>query len=118
MRLPSSKLIGIIVLVAFMACRSSRGEVHRLDLKDSLAVANFITKEQTCDKIFYVEKHKQKFVEEVGFSRLILLDISKQVTFNFFVPYASGGMIQSTKHKMIALQEQLDTLKVKVGCYR
>jgi len=116
LRSSSVKLIGIIVTIAFVACRSSRAEVHRLDLKDSLAVANFIKEEQTCDKIFYVEKHKQKFVEEVGFSRLILLDISKQARFKFFIPYTSGGMIQNTKQKMIALQEQLDSIKVKAMC--
>lgn len=118
MSLPSIKFNGVIVMIAFMACRSSRGDMHRVDLKDSLAVANFIKKEQTCDKIFYVEKHKQKFVDEVGFSHLILLDLSKQATIKFFIPYASGGMILSTKQKMIVLQEELDTARIKVKCIK
>ena len=113
-----NKFIGIIAWVTFMACRSSRGDVHKIDIMDSIAVTNFIKKEQTCNKILYVEKNKQKFIDETGFSRLILLDLSKQTAFKFFIPYASGGMIQSTKQKMTALQEQLDTVKVKAMCHK
>lgn len=84
-------------------------------LTDSLSVKSYIERATVCDRLSFVEENKRRFCEE-GYSDMILSSIVRDTGGQVFIPFYSNGSRVSNRLQEKHLQEQIDNLKVKVGC--
>lgn len=106
-------IICLMAILFFTSCNKNRIADNIVNLNDSLSVRQFIIKTKLYDQISFVEKNKNQFIKNKGFSRLILGSVSKKVKMPFFIMIANGGIILSDEEIETDFQSQLDLAKSK-----
>ena len=104
----------IFILAQNVNCQNKQNK--EFDINDSSSVREFIKKVNLCEKLDYVEKNKSLFVNDKGYSGLVLENISKESNRNFFLAISNGGIVEEEKNKIIMLQEQIDEIKILFKC--
>ena len=102
----------IILIALFFLC-SLKGKSQNVNLYDSLCVRNFIECSSINTKISFVQKNLKSFVQVVGFSDLILLDIAKRTKTAIEIKSINGNMKVSDEVLSKELNEQMEKIKSK-----
>ena len=103
-----------IIFVAFFFFCSLNGEAQIVNLYDSICVRNFIECSSIKTKINFVQKNLKSFVQVLGFSNLILLDIAKRTKTVIEIKSINGNMKVSDEVLSKELNEQMEKIKLKV----
>ena len=102
-----------IIFVAFFVFWSLNGKAQNVNLYDSVCVRNFIECSSIKTKINFVQKDLKAFVQVLGFSDLILLDIAKRTKTEILILSINGNMKVSDEESMKDLNEQMEKIKLK-----
>ncbi len=86
-------------------------KLPKVNLYDSLSVRHFIHRSSLCESIGFVEKNKDAFCAEQGYSSQILASIVAGRNEQVFIPHYNNSNRVSSKQQEVYLQAQMDTLK-------
>lgn len=103
----------MIFIALFFFC-GLNGKAQNVNLYDSTCVKNFIECYSIKSKINFVQKNLKSFVQVLGFSNLILLDIAKRTKTVIEIKSINGNMKVSDEILSKELNEQMENIKLKV----
>ncbi len=100
-----------IILITIFILGSLNVKAQNINLYDSICVKNFIECSSIELKINFVQKNLKAFVQVLGFSDLILLNIAKSTKTEILILSINGHMKVSDEESMKDLNEQMEKLK-------
>jgi hypothetical protein len=102
-----------IIFVAFFFFCSLIGKAQNVNLYDSVCVRNFIECSSIKTEVNFVQKNLKAFVQVLGFSDLILLDIARRTKTVIEINAINGNMKVSDEILSKELNEQMEKIKLK-----
>lgn len=111
--------IGAIIICCLnIACRSGKNVNGQPNLKDSISVQQFIQYHNVCEKLDYLEQHKIAIVEDIGYSRMVALNVVRECERPIAIPLATFRIILTKEQQINDLQEQIDEIRLSCGCLK
>ncbi|HBS86928.1 MAG: hypothetical protein A2W91_12925 [Bacteroidetes bacterium GWF2_38_335] len=106
------KCVAILFFVSSFCNKSFCQEcLYKVDYLDSISVINFIKSNSLCKKIEYVNSNLYDFIEDNGYSELILFNISSETKRGITIPIGKNeGGFYSKKEKRDNLKKQFEAI--------
>lgn len=112
----SNRPIFFSLVALFFVLDSFGQQKGKINIYDSVSVKEYIAGSDICKQLKYVSRKISIFSDGVGFSKLILENISAKTGQALFIPVSNGGLILSKKDKISSLRNQILDLKKKNKC--